>query len=177
MDDRLQNALNMEESAAAEMAAMEGPPEEDRRGMWEGIVGGDREVMMASDEARARLLQWRRSMIGRPIRVQWTVGGSYDGRVTEFNEGTGRHKVEYTDGGVKWHDLNKMRWSEVSKVKLKPRQVKRGEPLPWPSSRPSRTWAIKWFRENQRHNMAAAEGWCIGSRGRRPGSRRRACCG
>ena len=40
---------------SAEMAAMEGPTEDDRRRIWKGFVGDDREVMMLSDEARARL--------------------------------------------------------------------------------------------------------------------------
>ena len=79
------------------------------------------------DAAKSEFLQWGRSMVGVPVRVHWGEGGSYVGRVTEFNEYEGKHKVVYTDGDVKWHDLNKMRWSEVSEAELKPRQVQRGE--------------------------------------------------
>ena len=69
-------------------------------------------------------------MVGKPVRVQWKGGKSYVGRVTEYSEQgarAGKHKVEYTDGDVKWHDLDKMKWSEVSEVELKPRRVQRRE--------------------------------------------------
>jgi hypothetical protein len=41
-----------------------------------------REVEEKEDAAASELLQRGRSMVGKPIRVQWTGGGSYDGRVT-----------------------------------------------------------------------------------------------
>ena len=72
-------------------------------------------------------LQRGRAVVGKPVRVQWGGGESYVGRVTEFNEDDGKHKVVYTDGDVKWHDLDQKKWSEVSEAEPKPRQVQRGE--------------------------------------------------
>ena len=51
------------------------------------------------------------AVVGKPVRIQWKGGKSYVGRVTEFNEGNGNHKVVYTDGGVKWHALT---WTRES---------------------------------------------------------------
>ena len=60
----------------------------------------------------------QRSMVGKPVRVQFGERGeSFVGRLTEFNEDDGKHKVEYTDGDVKWHDLmSDLDWSEVSEA-------------------------------------------------------------
>ena len=44
---------------------------------------------------------------------QWDRPG-FIGRVTEYSEDDGKHKVVYTDGGVNWHDLDQMKWSEVT---------------------------------------------------------------
>ena len=59
-------------------------------------------------------LQRGRAVVGKPVRVQWKGGERYVGRVTEYSEDDGKHKVEYTDGGVNWHDLDQMKWSEVT---------------------------------------------------------------
>ena len=88
-----------------------------------------------------------RALVGKHVQVQWGVGMSYVGQVVEFNEDDGKHKVEYTDGDVKWHDLNKMRWSEVSEAELKPRQVQRGElssVLP-PPPRDGDMYGVEWM--------------------------------
>ena len=61
-------------------------------------------------------------MVGKPVRVQWDGGKSYVGRVTEFNEDDGKHKVVYTDGDVKWHDLDQMKWSELTEEEFNKRE-------------------------------------------------------
>ena len=54
-------------------------------------------------------------MVGKPIRVQWKGGKSYVGRVTEFNEDDGKHKVEYKDREtVKWYNLGSKKYSELT---------------------------------------------------------------
>ena len=87
----------------------------------------DRREVEAKEAAAYADLQRGRAVVGKPVRVQWGGGTSYVGRVTEFNEDEGTHKVEYTDGDVKWHDLDKMKWSEVSEAELKPRRAQRRE--------------------------------------------------
>ena len=69
--------------------------------------------------AAAAELREKIAMVGKPVRVQWGGGESYVGRITEFNKDDGKHMVIYTDGDVKWHDLDKMKWSEVSEAELK----------------------------------------------------------
>jgi small nuclear ribonucleoprotein (snRNP)-like protein len=59
------------------------------------------------------------AVVGKSVRIQWKGGKSYVGRVTEFNEDDGNHKVVYTDGDVKWHDLDQRKWSEVSDAEIK----------------------------------------------------------
>ena len=57
-------------------------------------------------------------MVGKPVRVQFSGGKSYLGRVTEFNEDRGKHKVEFTDGDVEWYIMDEMQWSEVSEAEF-----------------------------------------------------------
>ena len=79
------------------------------------------------DLAVAAELRRKYAMVGKPVRVKWGGGESYVGRITEFNEDDGKHMVIYTDGDVKWHDLDQKKWSEVSEAELKPRRVQRRE--------------------------------------------------
>ena len=59
-------------------------------------------------------------MVGKPVRVQFGERGeSFVGRLTEFNEDDGKHKVEYTDGDVKWYDMDEKKWSEVGELEYK----------------------------------------------------------
>ena len=87
------------------------------------------------DPAVAAELRRKHAMVGKPVRVQWRRGESYVGRVTEFNEEDGKHMVIYTDGDVKWHDLDEKKWSEVSEAELKPRRVQRREYQKYPPPR------------------------------------------
>ena len=79
-----------------------------------------REVQEKEEEAAAYAnLQRGRAVVGKPVRVQWGEGMSYLGRVTKYNEDEGKHQVEYTDGDVKWHDLDQIKWSEVTEMRLR----------------------------------------------------------
>jgi hypothetical protein len=84
---------------------------------------------MEAKEEEAAELQYNQDIVGTPVRVQWGGGKSYVGRVTEFNEDDGKHKVEFTDGDVEWYNMREMedRIMPVSEAELKPRRVQRGE--------------------------------------------------
>ena len=59
--------------------------------------------------------QKKHDMIGTHVQVLFDEGNHYVGRVTEFNEDDGLHKVVYTTGYVRWYDMDDIEYSEVSK--------------------------------------------------------------
>ena len=125
---RVDAARLAKEQAAKEKRAREEAERRRRREAEARAEQDRREVEAKEQEAAAYAdLQRGRAVVGKPVRVQWGGGTSYVGRVTEFNEDDGKHMVIYTDGDVKWHDLDKMEWSEVSEAELKPRRVQRRE--------------------------------------------------
>ena len=79
---------------------------------------------MEAKEEEAAELQYNQDIVGTPVRVQFSRGKSYLGRVTEFSErgaNAGKHKVEFTDGDVEWYNMREMedRIMPVSEAELK----------------------------------------------------------
>jgi hypothetical protein len=56
-------------------------------------------------------------LVDKLVEVVWPDSGqSYIGRVIEFKEDVGMHQVQYIDEDVKWHDLAKCSWRELSEA-------------------------------------------------------------
>jgi hypothetical protein len=49
------------------------------------------------------------SLLNKRVRVVWNreVGNKYDGRVSEYNLGSKRYKVEFDDGDIRWYKMER----------------------------------------------------------------------
>ena len=53
-------------------------------------------------------------LVGKRLRIRWAKGKFYAGKVISYNEGTGKHCVEYDDGDVREYKLHKktIQWED-----------------------------------------------------------------
>jgi Ubiquitin carboxyl-terminal hydrolase len=65
--------------------------------------GGHSERSAPREESRVEEQSWT----GRRLRVLWSGGIFYEGRITHFDPSTGQHTVAYTDGDIRQYQLSK----------------------------------------------------------------------